>query len=297
MCSLSYVFFLVILVGFSSEISGCHKVYENSVAVDKVCGSKDNPEKFIEINERKVKMGRHHMRIRLEEPSDESQIYCGENSYSFSWKENGKGNQVRVTYLSNIIRISVYFCKTFDGPSRLGIKCAVEAFSSGCPLSFGVNHTCVFEVKTNRFSSETVTSAEQVTTEVAVTVREKAQVKVGVTHSKEETIVNTYTVDSRSYIVIPAGYKFCSFSEVNSEDADDPAQSPTGYKWSCNLPTFVQTTKERCTDLTRCESESPCSIASSQPLGSGKKSAEAQPVAMLLALCIIVGCNLANCIG
>jgi hypothetical protein len=154
----------------------------------------------------------------------------------------------------------------------------------------------VFEVKTNRFSSETVTSAEEVTTEVAVTVREKAQVKVGVTHSKEKTIVNTYTVDSRSYIVIPAGYKFCSFSEVNSKK-DHSGQSPTGYKWSCNLPTFVQTTKERCTDLTRCESDSPCSIASSQPLGSGKKSAEALPVVMLLALCMIVGCNLANCIG
>ena len=72
----------------------------------------------------------------------------------------------------------------------------------------------MYEVKTTRFSSDTVRKAVQVTTEVAARVREKARVSVGVSDTKERTVVNTYSVDSRSYIVIPAGYRFFSFSKV-----------------------------------------------------------------------------------
>ena len=226
---------------------------------------------------RRVPMGSEDFRIQLEEPTRQVDVSCGGNSDTIYWTNSKKdGNQVRVSFVENVINVHVYLCDSFGGPKKAGIRCAVEAYSPACPGQVGDNHTCVYEVKTTRFSSDTVRKAVQVTTEVAVRVREKARVSVGVSHTKEHTVVNTYSVDSRSYIVIPAGYGFCSFIKAVSKK-DNLAE--TGFKWSCTLPTFVQTNmiSGRCTNLAQCESKSPCSTTHSRKPDSAAKSTVAQP--------------------
>ena len=235
------------------------------------------------------------MRIQLEGPTREVSLYCGRYSDTYSWKYAKKdGNQIRVTFLQGHLHIKVYWCDSFDGPRKAGIHCAIEAFSTACPGRVDHNHTCVYEVVTKRFSGESIRNVVEVETEVAVRVR-KFYVSAGASHTKEHTVVKTYSVESRSYVVIPAGYRFCSFSEVISKE---DYLAATGFKWSCKLPTFVQTNmiSGRCTDLSLCENKSPCSDSDSQP-GSGAKSAVAQPVAMLLALSMIVSGKLANCVA
>ena len=294
MCLFFFVSFLGFLISFPSTTSGCRRVDLIKSKVEYLCKESSHSAKYVEIDGRRVPFGTRNMRIQLEEPPDKFDLVCQEEAWAISLtKGKGKGNQVRVTYVNDTIIMKVFWCDRFDGPTQAGLRCAVEAFSSACPGRVSDNHTCVYEIKTRRFSSDTVRKAVEVKTEVAVTVRGKAGVSAGVTHTNEREVVNAYTVDSRSYIVIPAGYRFCSFSKASSSKDDLAA---TGFKWTCNLPTFVQTTMitGRCTDLKLCESRSPCSSADSQPSGNGKRSAEAQPVTMLLALFLIVSSNLAN---
>ncbi len=213
----------------------------------------------------------------------------------------GQTQRKMVTKFASVLwktlSIYAYICViAWAAQKELAYVALSKPYSTACPGQVGDNHTCVYEVKTTRFSSDTVRKAVQVTTEVAVRVREKARVSVGVSHTKEHTVVNTYSVDSRSYIVIPAGYRFCSFSKVVSKK-DYLAE--TGFKWSCKLPTFVQTNmiSGRCTNLAQCESKSPCSTTHSRQTRQRSEinCGSASAVAMLLALCMIVSGKLANC--
>lgn len=288
---LSCVSFLAALFGFLSDASGCTFVAKGSITFP-ICLTHNHT--YIEVDGRRVPLGTEtDIRIQLEEPSRVIEVTCGSHSGSLTWPTVKKdANQVRVRYLEDRINLHVYWCDSFEGPKKAGIRCAIEAISTACPGRVGVdNHTCVYEVQTGRFSSNTVRKAVQVKTEVAVTVRDQAKVAVGVSHTKEHTVVNTYSVESRSYIVIPAGYSFCSFSKVHSVEK---YLSPTGFEWKCNLPTFVQTTTSgRCTKLSLCETQAPCPDSHGQLPDSGpeNKSAVAQPVAMLLVLCMIVSIN------
>ncbi len=265
------------------EASGCTFVARNTSINVRKCSSSG----YINVAGRRVPLGTDEMRIQLEEPTRDASLYCGKFSDTYSWKYAKKdGNQIRVSFLEGFVHIYVYWCDNFDGPKKAGIHCAVEAFSSACPGRVGDDHTCVYEVVTKRFSSDTVRNAVEVKTEVAALVREiDAGISFG--ESEERTVVKIHSVYSRSYIVIPAGYRFCSFSEVISEEN---YCTVTGFKWSCKLPTFVQTNtiSGRCTDLSLCETKSPCPVLDNQPPCSGAKSAMAQPVAMLFALCMIV---------
>ncbi|CAB4045245.1 Hypothetical predicted protein, partial [Paramuricea clavata] len=270
--------------------SGCKSLGTSSLEIKSICfgikpNSSENP--YIEVDGRPVPFGSRHERIQLENPSTHATYICDEKLGTFSWNSTENANQLRVTYGFDVLYIEAFWCDSFDGPKRANLHCVVEAFSSSCPGLVSHNHTCVFEVHTDRFSSDTVRDAVEVKTEVAVMVRNLAA-SFGVSHSKERTVVKTYSVSSRSYIVIPAGFRFCSFSEVISEE---DYLSPTGFKWRCKLPTYVQTTMitGRCSIHSLCESQSLCSTATTdQPRArAAKKSAEAQPVAMLLALCMI----------
>ena len=122
-------------------------------------------------------------------------------------------------------------------------------------------------------------NAVEVKAEIAARVK-KADVSAGVTRTKEHTVVNTYSVNSRSYIVIPAGYRFCSFSEVNSVKDHLAA---TGFKWECKLPTYLQT--RSITGVVQiCRFAKPSRHARLQilsPFSSGGKSAIAHPVAII----------------
>ncbi|CAB4002640.1 Hypothetical predicted protein [Paramuricea clavata] len=267
----------------AAESSGCTFVAKNTSIPVQKCLKLG----YIRVAGRRVPLGVYEMRIQLEEPRREAVLYCGRYSGTYSWKFAKKdANQIRVSFLHGYLHVTVYWCDSFSGPKESGIRCVVEAFSTSCPGLISHNHTCVYEVQKKRFSSDTVRNAVEVKGEVAALVK-KAYVSTGVSHTEEQTVVNTYSVNSRSYIVIPAGYRFCSFSEVIS--VKDPLAA-TGFKWECKVPTYVQTSSitGRCTNLSLCETQSPCQT--SRPLfSSGDISAVAHPVGiMLLALCIIV---------
>ena len=217
------VFFVSILAVLVSEASGCTFVARNTSINVAKCSYFN----YISVAGRHVPLGKHEMRIQPEGPTREVSLYCGRYSDTYSWKYAKKdGNQIRVTFLQGHLHIKVYWCDSFDGPRKAGIHCAIEAFSTACPGRVDHNHTCVYEVVTKRFSGESIRNVVEIETEVAVRVR-KFYVSAGVSHTKERTVVKTYSVESRSYVVIPAGYRFCSFSEVISKE---DYLAPTGFK-------------------------------------------------------------------
>ena len=278
------------LLSFSSETSACKHRPGFKYNVSSICPESNNSKHYIEVDGRHVPFGSRNLRIQLEEPSAPAKIVCDDKFKIF----RPDGDQVRVTYLTHIVYIEVFWCGKFEGPIGPGLQCVVEAFSNACPGRPSNNHTCVYEVQTSYFSSSTVRKAVEVKTEVALVVEQQAMLGDGVTRTEERIKVKVYSVNKRSYIVIPAGFRFCSYSEVFSVE---DYLSPTGYKWKCKQPSFVQTTKitGRCSNFSLCESRSPCPLEDDQlPFGSGKKSANPQPVTMLLVLSIIVCINLAN---
>jgi hypothetical protein len=281
-----FLLFFVPILGLLClpSASGCTFVAKNT----SINATRCLDSQYVRVVGRNVPLGTHEMRIQLEEPTREVSLYCGKFSVTYSWKYAKKdGNQIRVSFLQGFVHVYVYWCDNFDGPEQAGIRCVVEAFSTACPGRVDRKHTCVYEVVTEHFSGASVRDAVEVTAEVAVRVREKAGGSFGLPNTQENTILKTHLDGDRSYIIIPAGYRFCSYSEVISEENDCTA---TGFIWSCKRPTFVQTNKigGRCTDLSLCENKSPCSASDNQPSCIGAKSAMAQPVAMLFALCMIV---------
>ena len=238
----------------------------------------------IQVAGHRIQRGTENVRIRLGKPSRKITIICKQFDKIYSWASSMKdGNQLRVSYYSEYyVRVQVYWCDNFDGPKKASIHCAVEAFSTACPGKVGDHHICVYKVQTRSFSSDTVRNAVEVSTEVAAEIRRKVQVSVGVSYTHERVRVRTYTVERVSYIFIPAGYRFCSFSEVHSVE---DYQSATGFSWRCKLPTYVQSTvvNGRCTDLSLCDDRSPCPASTTSP-SNGAKSTAVQPLAILLLL-------------
>ena len=283
------VYVLVVVSSLRATVSSsCSFVTQESFPFE-ICGLKKH--NSIEIAGRRVPVGTENVRIRLEKPSREIIINCQRHHKYYSWRSSMKdGNQVRISFYSDyFVRAQVYWCDSFDGPKNSTTHCAVEAFSSVCPGIVGDNHTCVYKVQTRSFSSKTVRNAVEVSTEVAAVIRQKVQVSSGVSYTHERVQVNTYTIDRQSYIFIPAGYRFCSFSEALSVE---DYLSATGYSWRCKAPTFVQTTivNGRCTDLTLCEARSPCPAFNSDNQGNRAthlaKSTVAQPLVILLLFVI-----------
>ena len=296
MCLFSFVPFFALLLSFSSETSACKHRADIEYNVSSICPESNNSKHYIEVDGRHVPFGSRNMRIQLEEASKRAKIFCDDKIETIIWDSQPIGNQVRVTYLTHIVYIQVFWCETLEGPRIPEMQCVVEAFSNACPGHPSNNHTCVYEVQTSYFSSSTVRKAVEVKTDVALVVEQMA-IAEGISRTEERIVVNVYSVNKRSYIAIPAGFRFCSYSKAVSVN---DYLAPTGFKWSCKQPTFVQTTKitGRCSDFLLCESRSTCPLADDQsPSGSGKKSANPQPVAMLLALCMIISSNLANYIG
>ena len=276
-----FVSALAVLSGYSLRVSACDHIIGKTF---------DFPlclvHKGVLVDGRHVPYGTQDFRIQLEEPSRKALIVCGRHRYILTWsKTNKNGNQIRASYVDGAVRLEVYWCNNFDGPKRAGIRCAVETFSSACPGKVGDNHTCVFKVRTRSFSSDTVRNAVEVSTDVAAELQQELQVSVGVSHIEERVRVKTYTVESQSYIFIPAGYMFCSYSKVQSVSN---YHSSTGFSWQCNAPTYFQRTTINlsCTDLTLCPTQAPCSKMSGTT--DGAKSTAVPPVPILLLLCVMV---------
>ena len=273
--------FVFLYISLSSEASalGCTRVGSEHSLNYTACVQYG----YIEVEGHRVRLGAHNLRIQLEEPMKLVSVICEHLSFVIPFGNDKQANQVRVSFLRGYVHMDAYWCKNFDGPTRGGIKCVIEAFSRACPGRVNHTHTCVYEVETAHFSSTTVRKAKEVKTEIAADVR-KLRGSISVSHAEERVDVRTYSYKSRSYIVIPAGYRFCTFSIVESKKSHS---STTGFKWQCKAPSFVQTRQltGRCSDLPLCEAQSPCPISdNNKPPNCGEKSAILQPFGMLLVV-------------
>ena len=181
--------------------------------------------------------------------SGKSVISVEETPDIFTGLESGKdANQVRVSYLEGVLHITAYMCDDLSGPTEAGKRCALDAYSSACPGDTRRNHTCVYEVEKAFFSAEKTTNAVEVGVETSQFVKGLAPL-IKITHGK--TVLKTVSYQSKSYVVIPAGYRFCSFTDAVT--VKNP-QAPTGFEWKCSLPKFFQAkTSGACSDDSRCE--------------------------------------------
>jgi hypothetical protein len=310
MSLLSFVYFLVVLLTLLSGTSGCDLISEDKYLLTTICPESNSSERYIEIAGRHVPLGSSDMRIKLKTLSRQASYLCDGKLGIISWRWKKWGNQIRVNYLNDTIDINVYYCYGLnDYPERADIRRCVDETTKYCHYAYDTN--CVFEVKPYRFKGYTAEHAVLLSKKAGANVQEKVKASHGLylsyPNSRERVPIETFSVDDLSYIIIPHGYAFCSIIEVYSVQDDSSA---TGFKWTCSYnPTFLQTSQpfERCTNTTQqCDNNSPWQCAPRnnantdqlQPTsGIRKTSAEAQPVAMLFALCMIVSSNLANCIG
>ena len=203
----------------------------------------------ITIASQTVFKGSKDVRIKLTGSHTMATWFCGSSKERVAWGE--AANQIRVNFLRDgTVQWTVYNCDDLSGPERAGIKCSDEAFSTACPG--GTNHTCVFEVSTSTSFIDKTTNTVQVSGEIAHKVTEKTEAKISgsITHERSKATVVTF--EQKSYLVLPAGFKFCSCSDAESVK---DVLAPTGYKWQCSLTKFKQTKLSYngpCSDLPKC---------------------------------------------
>ena len=88
---------------------------------------------YIRVTNRRVLLGAVNQGIQLEETRRSVLFCCDWPSTIYSWKYAKKdGNLIRVSFLKGYLDTQVYMCHSLNGPSKPGIHCAIEAFSSVC---------------------------------------------------------------------------------------------------------------------------------------------------------------------
>ena len=200
------------------------------------------------ISRVKVQPGAFDMRITLGNMPYLHQFSIG-GRYSKCFRPWPKivkrANQVRVSYYPNgVLRITAYMCDDLTGPTAAGKQCSLHAYSSACPGETRSNDTCVYEVEKAISSAEKTTNAVQVGVATSTLIKALPD-STKVTHG--ETELKTVNYLSKSYVIIPAGYMFCTFTDAGTEK--NP-QAPTGFEWKCILPKFffAKTTSGACCD-------------------------------------------------
>ena len=220
----SLCFFSMFQIGSAAE---CKEVEYTS---DK-CRSSS----YIMVASQRVSKGSEDVRIKLTGTQNEVTWHCGTDKESVKWGKDA--NQIRVNYLTDgTVQWTVYNCDDLSGPERAGIKCSDEAFSTACPG--GTNGTCVFEVSRLTSFIDKTTTTVQVSAEVSQQVTTEASGKISGSITQERSKATVVEYKQKSYLVIPAGFKFCSFSDATSIK---DVLAPTGYKWQCSGTQFVQT--------------------------------------------------------
>ena len=138
------------------------------------------------------------------------------------------------------------------------MNCAVPETNGFCPKFDGAS-VCVFELKksTSHVNQKTTTVTVEGTLRAEVekkagplTAKGSAEVKAGLSHSVTKAKIVAY--ESRQFLVIPPGFSFCIFTN-NTSVPDNNA--PTGFRWRCMFPQYVQAEErftERCTNLEIC---------------------------------------------
>ena len=264
---MSLLAFVFISLCFPSVGFCCTNMYANTIY-------ECTKATYLLVEGRYVVYGEQEVRLRYRKPTKIVSINCRQHSHKYKLKHNV--NQVRVSSLKDRFYIKMYWCDSFDGPTKVDQQCAIEAFSTACPHG---SLPCVYEVETDHFSSKSVRNPAEVKEDIAAKIRHKAA-PISVSQSEERTILTTYSFQSKSYIVVPAGFRFCSYSKVTSERFYDAA---TGFRWRCGSPRYLRTKAKtkRCTNVLLCDKQSPCPVSKKSP-NSGTKCAVLQPVGILL---------------
>lgn len=203
----------------------------------------------IRVEDQVILKNTNGYRVTLPGLQTEVTWYCGSSKERAAWGE--RGNQLRVNYLSDgTIQWRVYKCADLSGPKSAGEKCAIVENGGSCPKVPGQNSTaCVWELKksTANVNSKTTTVSVEGTLQAQINEQVSAEVKVGVSHSVTKAKIVKY--ESKTYMVIPPGYTFCSLTENTSEE---DVHAPTGFSWKCANSQFVQTDTGKCTELNKC---------------------------------------------
>lgn len=256
--------------------SQCKEVYFTS---DK-CRSSS----YITVVGQRVLKGSRDVRIKLGAPQTESTWHCGDSRERLGWDDNA--NQIRVNFLADgDVQWTVYNCDDLTGPVQAGIQCSDEAFSTACPGNANSNTTCVFEVSSSTTFIDKTTTTAQVTGSVAATVSSQVTAEVSGSLKFERSKATQVTFGQKSYLVIPGGFKFCSYSDATSVK---DVLAPTGFKWQCTLTKFVQTKLSyagACSDLPKC-SKRVC--IAGQPAGSGAAKSVFSILPIVVAYNVIV---------
>lgn len=281
----SFAVAMVLLSSLSSRFTiteafgKCTKIAEGSVSLARHC-LPHYIDQIVIASRTKVPKGVIDLRITLVEPQKNVRFFCGPNSGYLNWEKTGKyANQIRVSYLKGVLHLTAYKCDDLSGPSEAGERCAIDAYSSACPGDRRSNHTCVYEVEKAFFSAEKTRNAVEIGAATSSLIRELS-LSFKVSHSR--TTLKTVSYQSRSYIIIPAGYRFCTFSDAVT--VENP-EAPTGFEWKCSLPKFLQSeTTGACSNYSRCE-KSICTTPEEFPaLSRGVKSAPHSDQAFNLVL-------------
>jgi hypothetical protein len=206
---------------------------------------------YIKIASQRVNKGSEDVRIKLTgSQGGQATWFCGTDKESVKW--GGKdANQIRVNFLTDgTVQWTIYNCDDLSGPVEAGIECSDEAYSTACPG--GTNDTCVFEVSTSTSFIDKTTTTVQVSAEVTKQVTSQAQGKISGSITQERSQAKVIEYNHKSYLIIPSGFKFCSFS--NAKSVKD-VLAPTGYKWQCSGTNFVQAKLSYngpCSKLSKC---------------------------------------------
>lgn len=210
----------------------------------------------------RIRKGSRDVRITLSQRESELSWHCGNSKERVAWGE--PANQLRVNYLSDgNVQLTVYNCDDLSGPKKAGEICSDEAFSTACPGIKGSNHTCVFQVSTSTSFIKEASTTVEITGKLAKDIKggASAEISGGISHTQSNTKI--YKYEDKSYLFIPAGYRFCSFSIATSKK---DVLAPTGYKYECSETYFRQTEVHGgCSGEKKCEKRQ---CISSQPAGS-----------------------------
>lgn len=220
-----------------------------------------------------IKKNSTNVRVTLPGLQTEAAWNCGPHFEKVKWGQ--KANQLRVHFQSTgEVQWRVYKCSNLAGPKKSGDNCAVAEVITFCPGDPDGNNSesCVYEVTTGYEGERRVTTITQVSAELGVEVEKgdgKGSAGVSGGSSKEVSDVRKVTYESKQYLVVPPGYSLCSFTN-NTSEADKDA--PTGFKWVCYLPRFVQIRGNfenvPCTTVKKCAS-GVCPADSKVSIGEG----------------------------
>ena len=186
---------------------------------------------------------------------------CGSASERSVWDK--EGNRLYVKYWDDgKIEWQFYKCD-LSGPKSAGLQCSAELVKPyHCPgtVNDSQSEPCLFEKKEMKSKSREETESTQVGGGLKGDVTRSnqysdAKAELDARASKSNTIQTAveFTVDSKTYILVPPGTFYCVLRDGRSIKYES---APTGFKWQCSSTKFVQGPPGEsgtCSEHPRCE--------------------------------------------